>query len=128
MYKNIRDRARKGDDDPNSCGKSYILPTSFTGSRRYMNQNFLDALAICRAIRYPDIFLTMTANTKWPEIQEMLAYTPGPTANGAPDVVARVFKLKLDKLIHVIKKKFSLVVVSEVFALTGRIFGIQLLS
>lgn len=105
MYKNIRDHVRKGDDDPTSCGKSYILPASFTGSRRYMNQNFLDALAICRAIGHPDIFLTMTANIKWPEIKDMLQYTPGLTADDAPDVVARVFKLKLDQLIHVIKKE-----------------------
>lgn len=70
-----------------------------------MNQNFLDALAICRAIGHPDIFLTMTANSKWPEIQQMLDHTPGLTADDAPDIVTRVFKLKLDQLLHFIKKK-----------------------
>nr|XP_017237579.1 PREDICTED: uncharacterized protein LOC108210701 [Daucus carota subsp. sativus] len=105
MYQNIRDQVRKGDENPNSCGKSFILPASFTGSKRYMNQNFLDALAICRAIGHPDIFLTMTANSKWPEIQQMLNHTPGLTADDAPDIVTRVFKLKLDQLLHLIKKK-----------------------
>lgn len=105
LYQNICDQVRKGDENPNSCGKSFILPASFTGSKRYMNQNFLDALAICRAIGHPDVFLTMTANPQWPEIQQMLDYTPGLTANDSPDIVARVFKLKLDQLMDVIKKK-----------------------
>lgn len=114
MYQNIRDQVRKGDENPNSCGKSFILPASFTGSKRYMNQNFLDALVICRAIGHPDIFLTMTANPKWPEIQQMFDHTPGLTTNDAPDVVSRVFKLKLDQLIHLIHKKTFSITVLEV--------------
>lgn len=119
MYQNIRDQVRKGDENPNSCGKSFILPASFTGSKRYMNQNFLDALAICRAIGHPDIFLTMTANSKWPEIQQMLDHTPGLTADDAPDIVTRVFKLKLDQLLHLIKKKGFFAVVLEVCGFTS---------
>ena len=37
-----------------------------------MNQLFQDSMAICRAFGKPDLFLTMTANPKWPEIQEAL--------------------------------------------------------
>ena len=44
----------------------------------------------------PDFFLTMTCNPKWREIQECLA--PGQVAVDRPDVVARVFKLKVDEL------------------------------
>ncbi|XP_074358101.1 uncharacterized protein LOC141697564 [Apium graveolens] len=36
-------------------------------SRRYMQQNFQDALAVCRHIGHPDIFLTMTTNPLWDE-------------------------------------------------------------
>ena len=46
----------------------------------------------------PDIFLTMTANPKWPEIQENLL--PHQTASDRPDIVSRVFHLKLKELLH----------------------------
>ena len=51
------------------------------------------------------MFLTMTCNTEWPEIKSMLEYLPGVDVADAPDIVARVFKLKLDQLLHLIKKQ-----------------------
>ncbi|WOH08400.1 hypothetical protein DCAR_0727840 [Daucus carota subsp. sativus] len=70
-----------------------------------MSQYFKDALALCRSIGHPSLFLTMTCNTKWPEITDMMKHLPGVKASDAPDVIARVFKLKLDQLIELIKKK-----------------------
>ena len=37
-----------------------------------MYQLFQDSMAICQFCQKPDIFLTMTANSKWPEITEAL--------------------------------------------------------
>ena len=37
-----------------------------------MYQLFQDSMAICQFCQKPDIFLIMTANPKWPEIQEAL--------------------------------------------------------
>lgn len=91
--------------NPQNVGKSFILPATFTGSRRYLNQNFLDSLAICQAIGHPDLFITMTCNSKWPEIQSMLDKTPGLKAEDAPEIVARVFKLKLDQFMEVVRDK-----------------------
>lgn len=65
----------------------------------------ISTLALCRTIDHPSLFLTMTTNTKWPEIQEMMKHLPGVKVADAPDVVARVFKLKLDQLMGLIKKK-----------------------
>lgn len=70
-----------------------------------MLQYFKDSLAICRSIGHPSFFLTMTCNTKWPEIQRMLDYMPGVSVYDAPDVVSRVFKMKLDQLVDFIKNK-----------------------
>ncbi|XP_074352737.1 uncharacterized protein LOC141691884 [Apium graveolens] len=70
-----------------------------------MSQYFKDSLAICRAIGHPSLFLTMTCNSKWPEIQEMLKLLPNVDPVDAPDIVSRVFKLKLDQLLDLIKKK-----------------------
>ncbi|XP_074352540.1 uncharacterized protein LOC141691675 [Apium graveolens] len=96
MYHNIRDALNKGDSNPENVRKATILPASFTDSKRYMNQYFKDAIEICRTLGHPSLFLTMTTNTKYPEIQRMLKFLPGVDVVDAPDVVARVFKMKVD--------------------------------
>ncbi|KAL6519577.1 hypothetical protein OROHE_017397 [Orobanche hederae] len=105
LYKSVRDAISRGDNDPNHIGKSYILPASFTGSRRYMSQYFQDSFAICRTIGHPSIFLTMTCNTKWPEIKEALEFMPGVRPEDCPDLLARIFKLKLEQLLDEIRNK-----------------------
>ena len=71
-------------------------------------------MAICRTYGKPDIFLTMTANPNWPEIQEELLWEvdPAPGANhqrrrqkasDCPDIVAHVFELKKNALLKEIK-------------------------
>ncbi|XP_074336935.1 uncharacterized protein LOC141674109 [Apium graveolens] len=114
LYHNIRDALQKGDNNPENIDKATILPASFTGSKMYMNLYFKDALSICRTLGHPSLFLTMTTNTKWPEIQRMLKFLPGVNVVDAPDVVARVFKMKVDQMVDQIKNKNFLDVVYEV--------------
>ncbi|KAK1357306.1 hypothetical protein POM88_050562 [Heracleum sosnowskyi] len=104
LYNHICDYIREGDGDSSKVGKSFILPAGFVGSRRYMQQNFQDALAVCRYIGHPDIFLTMTSNPLWDEIIQMLKLIPNATSPDNPDIVARVFHLKLQQLLDDIKK------------------------
>ena len=61
-----------------------------------MQQEFQDAMAIVSRKGKPDLFLTYTCNPKSKEILENLL--PGQTAADRPDIVARVFKLKLEEL------------------------------
>ncbi|KAL7291870.1 hypothetical protein TKK_0014430 [Trichogramma kaykai] len=68
-----------------------------------MAQKYQDAMALVNAKGKPDIFLTMTCNSKWKEIQENLL--PHQTASDRPDIVARVFHLKKDRLIDLIYKR-----------------------
>ena len=105
LYRSIRDSLNKGDTNPANLGKKIILPATHTGSQRYMNQYFKDSLAICRTIGHPSLFLTMTCNTQWPEIKRMMELFPGVDIADKPDVIARVFKLKLDQLLDLIKNK-----------------------
>jgi hypothetical protein len=72
-----------------NVGKNTILPSSFTGGPRYMQQLYHDAMAIVRSHSKPDLFITMTCNPRWPEITKNLA--PGQTAQDRPDLVARIF-------------------------------------
>ncbi|XP_074356592.1 uncharacterized protein LOC141696335 [Apium graveolens] len=86
LYNSIRDSLRKGDSDTKCQGKNVILPATFSGSRRYISQYFKDSLAICHSIGHPSFFLTMTCNTKWPEIQSMLQHISGVNVADASDV------------------------------------------
>jgi len=84
--------------DGQQRGQRVILPSSFTGSTRAMVQNLQDALAINRHFGGADLFLTMTADPNWPEIQRELL--PGQTAADRPDLVSRVFKMKQAQLLE----------------------------
>ena len=85
-----------------------ILPSTHIGSERNMLQLYQDSMAICRAFHKPDIFLTMTANPNWVEIQEALLKEQTvdghrQTAVDWPDIVARVFEEKKNALLKEIK-------------------------
>ncbi|KAL5148386.1 Replication protein A DNA-binding subunit A [Glycine soja] len=49
-------------------GKRIILPSSFVGGQRYMEQLYFDGMTICGHLGFLDLFLTLTSNPTWPEI------------------------------------------------------------
>ncbi|XP_071708928.1 uncharacterized protein [Rutidosis leptorrhynchoides] len=104
LYNNVCDAVTRGDTKAASIGKLIILPSSHTGSPRYMLQNYQDAMALCREFDNPDLFITFTSNPKWPEIEGMLSFIEGQRAPDRPEIVARVFKQKLDSLMNDIMK------------------------
>ena len=95
LYNGLQD-AIQGGADLNDVGQRVILPSSFIGSPRHMVQQYHDAMAIVSSTSNPDVFITFTANPQWYEISEGLL--PGQTAQDRPDIVSRVFKLKLGML------------------------------
>ncbi|XP_031112149.1 uncharacterized protein LOC116016128 [Ipomoea triloba] len=101
-YQGLSDALTRGELDPAARGKRIILPSSFTGGARYMIQNYQDAMAICKHIGYPHIFITFTSNPKWPEIERYVTHR-GLKADDRPDIICRVFKMKLDAMIEDIK-------------------------
>jgi len=103
-----------GEMDASGIGRRCILPSSFTGESRYMGRHFLDAMAICSQIDYSDFFITFTCNPNWPEIEEALQQQLGQHANNRPDIVARVFRLRLRELMWNFKERniFGTVVAS----------------
>uniref|UniRef100_A0A2N9IMI8 ATP-dependent DNA helicase n=1 Tax=Fagus sylvatica TaxID=28930 RepID=A0A2N9IMI8_FAGSY len=104
VYHGLKDAVFRGDTTPASIGKRIVLPSSFTGGPRYMIQCYQDAMAICRWFGYPDLFITFTCNSKWPEIESFLSMHPGLKVEDRPDIVARVFKIKLNNLMHDLKR------------------------
>ena len=109
----------------NRAGVQVILPSSFTGGPRYQFQNYQDAMGIVRKHGKPTYFITMTCNPNWPEIEAALyasrgndgdpeaqapdTRTPGEKEAQKPyyrtDVVARVFKMKVEELLDDLVKK-----------------------
>jgi Helitron helicase-like domain at N-terminus len=75
-----------------------ILPSSFEGSPRNMRERLQDAMSIFGKHGPPDLFITFTANPTWNEIISNLQR--GEAASDRPDLVARVFKLKLKALME----------------------------
>ena len=68
-----------------------------------MIQNYQDAMAICRHYGNPDIFLTFTCNPKSSEIKRSLNIIPGQKSEDRPDIISRIFKIKLNHLLTTIK-------------------------
>ncbi|XP_058799201.1 uncharacterized protein LOC131668782 [Phymastichus coffea] len=84
-YQGLHDYLQNSTNDiDGQVGKTIILPSTFLGSPRHMQQSYQDAMALVARTGKPDIFLTMTCNPKWKEIQENLL--PG---QQACDIVAR---------------------------------------
>ncbi|KAK9050845.1 hypothetical protein SSX86_030188 [Deinandra increscens subsp. villosa] len=106
LYNGLYDRISNGESSCAAIGRRVILPASFTGGPRYMIQQYQDAMAICRWAGTPDLFITMTCNPHWPEIERYVQHhTPGVPSSHRPEIIARAFKMKLEELMKDIKKK-----------------------
>lgn len=100
-YIHLRDALRENEDVP-GVRQIVILPSSFTRSPRYMHERTQDALTYVKYFPTPDLFITLTCNPSWPEILNNLL--PGDKYVDRPDIVARVFRLKLKKLMVLVNK------------------------
>ena len=100
LYQGLADAIQNSDGQPDGSkiGKKVILPSTFTGGARYQHQLYQDAMAIVRCYGKPDFFITFTCNPRWQEITDALL--PTQTAADWPDIVSRVFKLKLHSLLE----------------------------
>ncbi|KAM3034710.1 hypothetical protein ACUV84_028545 [Puccinellia chinampoensis] len=105
LYDGLQDACRKGDTQTEQVGRRIVLPASFTGSPRNKEQNYQDAMGICRWAGLPDLFITFTCNPNWPEIQLMLNDAGNQKPAERPDIAVRVFMIKLKELISDIRRK-----------------------
>ncbi len=107
-------------DNARHIGVPVVLPASYPNSPRYYHNllahspmisriggnvtcRYLDAVALPRRFGKPDLFVTMTANPMWPEITSALP--AGSHWQHHPDIVARVFMMKLSAMLDFIVKK-----------------------
>ncbi|KAL3630443.1 hypothetical protein CASFOL_023427 [Castilleja foliolosa] len=80
----LYDALAKGDNNANVIGKRVFLPSSFTGGPRYMYKHYQDALAICRVHGNP----------------QYLEKVGGAHAPNRPDIIARVFRIKVQQFLR----------------------------
>ena len=100
----VSDAIDKGLVSADSVGSRMIVPSSFTGGRRYHVMNYQDAMAICRVFGPPDLFVTFTCNTKWKEIADAIRFETGQQPCDRSDVIVRVFHMKVDEFIADIRQ------------------------
>ncbi|XP_035835770.1 uncharacterized protein LOC110888207 [Helianthus annuus] len=106
-YDSLQKLTNNGQQDISKAGKSVMLPSSFTGGARYMMQNYLDAMSLCKCFGYPDFFITITCNPKWSEVTRFLRDTTLKPED-RPDIMSRLFKLKLDAICKDLKERHLL--------------------
>jgi hypothetical protein len=94
-------------DPQQKKGKRVVLPSSFVGSRRYLDQLYFDGMAISNNIGFPDIFITFTCNPNWPEIQRELL-KDNLKSQDRPDIITRIFKIKFEALMKDLTRKHIL--------------------
>jgi hypothetical protein len=107
LYQGLMDHLQSQAEQQNlNPGKVFILPSSFHGSPRAMQQNYQDAMAIVAKHGKPDLFLTFTCNPRCKDILDNLPQ--GQRPDHRPDIVARVFQLHLKELLLDITKRHVL--------------------
>jgi hypothetical protein len=106
LYQGLQDAIVVGDNSIAAIGQRIILPSSFTIGPRHMVQNYQDSMAICKWASCLDAFVTFTCNPRWLEIRRALLL--GQQPEDRPDLVTRVFKIKLKELINDIHKNHIL--------------------
>ena len=108
LYSGLQDALAKakadksGKSEEAKIGQMIVLPSSYTGSPRWMYSHYLDALAIARKYKKFTLFITMTGNSNWSDVKENLF--EGQQPFNRPDVMNRIFQRMLGLLLEDLKK------------------------
>ncbi|CAL9219694.1 unnamed protein product, partial [Arabidopsis halleri] len=111
VFRMARDRYESGASEDYSIrliknkdrGRQFDLPQGdeiaglIVGGPRYMVENYRDAMAICRWYGNPDLFITITANPKWEEVNEHIRKAGNETANDRPDIECLIHTIEFQK-------------------------------
>ncbi|XP_021761438.1 uncharacterized protein LOC110726294 [Chenopodium quinoa] len=115
LYNGLQDAITAGDVNAIGVGRKFILPSSFTRSPRNMAHHYQDAIAIVRFLGPPDLFITFTYNPNWPKIVNEIFTRGSRRTEDRPDIIARVFKIKLKRMLRDLKdeRKFGKVIAED---------------
>ena len=85
-------------------GKKFYPPSFVPGTPRHLCRLRTDALELARRKGPPTFFITLTCSPYWKDILDELL--PGENAADRPEVIVRVFRGRLEKLIAYLKDSF----------------------
>ncbi|THH18147.1 hypothetical protein EW146_g2793 [Bondarzewia mesenterica] len=94
----------RSDSPDDTLDSDLSLPASFLGSCAWASEETADSMALGRSYGKPSFFCTMTFNPNWPEVRSRLTY--GQSASDIPFIIARVFKVRLDSVLHILRTCF----------------------
>ncbi|KAK9714009.1 hypothetical protein RND81_06G065300 [Saponaria officinalis] len=97
LYQGIIDSYNAGETRCSNIVHHLILPATCLGCGRDMHCRYLNSMVLVHLYGKPYIFLPITYNPRWPEIERELL--PFEEAQNRPDLIARIFRLKLIELI-----------------------------
>ncbi len=92
----LEEEERHGAGYIDELKRESYLPDSVHGSQRHLSALTKNALVLVSEYGCLHVFLTLTRNPEWPEIQSQLIN--GQTVFDCPDVTVPVFRSRLDKL------------------------------
>ena len=104
LYSGLEDAVGYGETDVSlhDLGHRVVLPSSYIGGPRYMNQRFQDAIAVARYYQGFDLFITFTSNTHWMEVTNALL--PGQIAADRPNLMVCIFNMYKTSMIDELTK------------------------
>ena len=89
-YNSLRQYNNDRQNQGANIGNKVVLPSSYVGSRRYMDQLYFDGMTICSHVWFPDLFITFTCKIQnWPEIQRLRNPT-NLKAHDRPNIISSV--------------------------------------
>ncbi|KAF1870621.1 hypothetical protein Lal_00025984 [Lupinus albus] len=102
-YSNLNSTSDSSDSQGANKGKRIILPSSFIGGRRYIDQLYFDGMTFSSFVGFPDLSITFTCNPNWLEINRLLSPMQLKPQD-RPYIISRVFKIKFDQFLTNLKK------------------------
>jgi len=62
-YANLENSDSNNENHGSDRGKQVILPSSFVGGHRHMDQLYFDRMTICNHVGFPELFITFMCNS-----------------------------------------------------------------
>ncbi|XP_050338577.1 uncharacterized protein LOC126765036 [Bactrocera neohumeralis] len=103
QYIHLQD-AIANDANINDIGRLTVLPSSYIGSPRNMNEYAQDAMCYVKKYDRPDLFIRFTCNPQWDDIKNNLF--AGQSTTDRHDITARVFRQKCKAIMDLIAKLY----------------------
>ncbi|CAF2777345.1 unnamed protein product [Rotaria sp. Silwood2] len=123
-YKGLLDHVNNiGRDNTARVGNIFILPSTFVGGLRFMSKLYQDNMEMIRKFGRSDLFIAFTCNPKWEAIKSELK--PFQNPSDRPDLVTRVFRLKLKEFLDdIVKRKLFGEILAYVYVIEHRKRGL----